>query len=98
MIAKASIEGDPLNTEDLRRFLNLSSQTAHNTIAQFVENGFIERVTAPLDARAKHLQLTAAGKSIAEFLVGGKSLQVSAFAAAFKAIEETPMKLELVND
>lgn len=70
MLAKASIEGDPLTTEDLRRYLNLSSQTAHKTITYFVEHGFITRETATFDGRAKHLQLTDAGRSIADFLVG----------------------------
>jgi DNA-binding MarR family transcriptional regulator len=70
MLAKASMEGDPLTTEDLRRYLNLSSQTAHNTVTYFVEHGFITRETATFDGRAKHLQLTNAGRSIADLLIG----------------------------
>lgn len=70
MIAKASIEEDPLTTEDLRRYLNLSSQTAHNTVTYFVHHGFVKREVATFDGRAKHLHLTAAGKTIAMFLMG----------------------------
>lgn len=70
MVAKASLEGDPLTTEDLRRYLNLSSQTAHNTVTYFVDHGFIKREIATFDGRAKHLHLTDSGRTIAEFLIG----------------------------
>lgn len=68
MLAKASLEGDPLTTEDLRRFLNLSSQTAHKTVSYFVELGLVERQRVWFDQRAKHLALTQAGRAVAESL------------------------------
>lgn len=97
MICKASIEGDPLTTEDLRRLLNLASQTAHNTVTYFVDRELITRDIATFDGRAKHLQLTDKGRNIAESL--DNSVSVNAFADAFrtKVTDSKDLFKELLN-
>lgn len=69
MLAKASMEGEPFTTEDLRKYLNLSSSLAHKTVTYFVDNGFVEKQVTALDGRAKALHLTRAGAAIAEVLI-----------------------------
>lgn len=71
MIAKASIENEPLTTEDIRRLLNLSSQAAHKMVSQFVDTGFITKHVDLNDGRAKSLVLTDAGMKLAHFIRGG---------------------------
>lgn len=61
IVGKASIEGDPLATQDLCRLLGLPVQTAHNTIQRFIELGYLEQRRADDDARVKHLVLTEEG-------------------------------------
>lgn len=101
MISKASIEGDPLTTEDLRRFLNLSSQTAHNTICLFVAQDLVVRQAAVFDGRAKHLQLTDAGRSVAHRMACAAQPPITAFAEAFRADHEETEEMSIgvhVND
>lgn len=61
MIGKASLEGDPFTAQDLKRHLGLASQTASNTVARFVELGYLTQKRCDHDARIKHLVLTEAG-------------------------------------
>lgn len=61
MIGKASVEGDPLTAQDLRRYLGFASQTVSNTVHRFVELGYLEQRRSEHDARVKHLVLTPQG-------------------------------------
>ena len=63
-IGKASIEGDPLTTQDLVRFLGMTEKCALYAVAHFVERGYVSKVRCETDARAKHLVLTDAGLAL----------------------------------
>jgi DNA-binding MarR family transcriptional regulator len=82
MLAKASIEGDPLTTEDLRRLLNVSSSYAHRTVTQFAQRGLVERKPAIYDCRAKLLQLTSEGRAVADEIMDACHETVSLHASS----------------
>jgi DNA-binding MarR family transcriptional regulator len=65
IIAKACREDEPLTTEDVRRLLGMSSQTAHTMIQNFVDSRLIERRNCTSDGRARLLILTEMGVDIA---------------------------------
>ena len=70
LLGKASLENEPLTTQDLARLLGLAAQTAHNTVQQFVEEGLVIKRRYDHDARVKHLVLTEKGLSTLKELVG----------------------------
>jgi DNA-binding MarR family transcriptional regulator len=49
------------NASELGRRLSVSKQAAAKTIAVLQERGYVAREADPLDARRKHLQVTALG-------------------------------------
>lgn len=70
MIAKHSIEGDPLTAQDLCHYLGFASQTAHNMVKHFVAEGLLTQQRDDHDARAKHLMLTDEGTAALRRLIG----------------------------
>ena len=70
LLGKASIEGEPLTTQDLARLLDLAAQTAHNTVRGFVAEGIVAKLRYAQDARVWHLVLTEKGLNVLTELIG----------------------------
>lgn len=70
LLGKASLENEPLTTQDLARLLDLAAQTAHNTVQQFVAEGLVVKRRYDLDARVKHLVLTEKGVAVLKEVIG----------------------------
>ncbi len=59
--AMRAISGGADSASELGRRLSVSKQAAAKTVAVLEERGYVARRTDPLDARRKHLQVTALG-------------------------------------
>jgi DNA-binding MarR family transcriptional regulator len=68
IIAKASMDDEPINQEDLVHILGMPRQTASDTVRRFIELGLITREVCPTDRRTKCLVLTEHGQKFAQSL------------------------------
>ena len=60
---------EPLYAQDIVRSTRTHKSTISRAVAELVDRGLVERVTAPEDARAIQLRLTAAGRDTYAALV-----------------------------
>ena len=60
---------EPLYAQDIVRSTRTHKSTISRAVAELVDRGLVERVTAPADARAIQLRLTAAGRDLYAALV-----------------------------